>query len=203
MSDTTAPADFELTVTTTAGEKLREALAAEQKEDYAIRVVCRRFGKARFENALDFAAPGEGSSKDVTMELANGVKVWVDPDSARHLSGSTIDYVEGDRETGFKFENPREAEGWDNPIAERFQKLLDEEINPGVASHGGMIEFLDYNEGTAYVKMGGGCQGCGMASVTLRQGIETRVVEVIPEITSIVDTTDHAAGSNPYYAQGK
>ncbi len=80
------------------------------------------------------------------------------------------------------------------------QNLLNEEINPMVASHGGFIEVSDVKEDDLYVSMGGGCQGCGMASVTLRQGVEQLIRERLPAVRNIFDTTDHASGSNPYYS---
>lgn len=80
------------------------------------------------------------------------------------------------------------------------QTVLTNEINPGVASHGGFIELLDVQGSTVYIRMGGGCQGCGMASVTLKQGVEKAIRAQVPEVGEILDTTDHAAGNNPFYA---
>ena len=88
----------------------------------------------------------------------------------------------------------------EDKLREKAQKILDEQINPAVASHGGMISLVDVKGTTLYIQMGGGCQGCGAANVTLRQGVETALREQIPEITEILDITDHAAGENPYYA---
>jgi Fe-S cluster biogenesis protein NfuA len=83
------------------------------------------------------------------------------------------------------------------------QELLEKEINPAVASHGGFFTLIDVQENTVYVQLGGGCQGCGMVDVTLRQGVEQRMKEVLPEMVALVDTTDHASGNNPYYSPGK
>ncbi len=83
------------------------------------------------------------------------------------------------------------------------QDLLDKEINPAVASHGGFFSLIDVKDDTVYVQLGGGCQGCGMVDVTLRQGVEQRMKEVLPEMVALVDTTDHASGNNPYYSPGK
>jgi Fe-S cluster biogenesis protein NfuA len=83
------------------------------------------------------------------------------------------------------------------------ERILQEQINPAVASHGGAISLLDVHGNTVFIKMSGGCQGCGMASVTLREGIERTLREQIPEISDIVDVSDHAAGTNPYYAHAK
>lgn len=85
----------------------------------------------------------------------------------------------------------------------KVQELLDSAINPAVAGHGGYIELLDVKESTAYIRMAGGCQGCGMADVTLKAGIERMIFEEIPEITQVLDVTDHASGSNPYYSPSK
>jgi Fe/S biogenesis protein NfuA len=80
------------------------------------------------------------------------------------------------------------------------QRVIENRINPQIASHGGFVTLLDVKDDTAYVSMGGGCQGCGMADVTLKQGIETMILESVPQIRRVLDTTDHAAGTNPFYA---
>jgi Fe-S cluster biogenesis protein NfuA len=88
-------------------------------------------------------------------------------------------------------------------IKEKVQKLFDEEINPAVAMHGGNVELVDVKENIVYVRLGGGCQGCGMADVTLKQGIEHAVRKVVPEVGDVLDVTDHAGGRNPYYSPQK
>jgi Fe/S biogenesis protein NfuA len=85
----------------------------------------------------------------------------------------------------------------------RVQELIDMSINPAVAGHGGYVELLDVKDNTAYIAMGGGCQGCGAADITLKAGIERLIKEEIPEIAEVLDTTDHGAGTNPYYTPGK
>ncbi|MBI4380409.1 MAG: NifU family protein [candidate division NC10 bacterium] len=91
----------------------------------------------------------------------------------------------------------------DLDLKERVQHLLDTSINPGVAGHGGFVRLMDVQDNVVYLQMGGGCQGCGMADVTLKAGIETLIKEEIPEVTEVLDTTDHAAGRNPYYTPSK
>lgn len=88
----------------------------------------------------------------------------------------------------------------EDQIKVKVQHVLDTQINPGVAGHGGYVSLLDVKGKTVYIKMGGGCQGCGMASVTLKQGVERSIRQYVPEVTELLDTTDHAAGRNPYYA---
>jgi Fe/S biogenesis protein NfuA len=88
-------------------------------------------------------------------------------------------------------------------VRDRIQKILDEMINPAVASHGGFVEVLDVKENVAYLRLGGGCQGCGMVNVTLKQGIEATLKEEIPQLAGVIDQTDHAGGANPYYQPSK
>jgi Fe/S biogenesis protein NfuA len=85
----------------------------------------------------------------------------------------------------------------------RVQDLIDTMINPAVAGHGGFVELLDVKDNKVYLQMGGGCQGCGAADVTLKSGIERLIKEELPEIDEVLDATDHAAGTNPYYTPGK
>ncbi len=96
---------------------------------------------------------------------------------------------------------PGDLEG---PLAEQVQALLDSQINPAIASHGGGARLVSIDEdNVVYLELLGGCQGCGLASVTLKQGIERTLMEAIPEITGVMDATDHAHGQNPYYQQSK
>ncbi|MFQ5521608.1 MAG: NifU family protein [Candidatus Methylomirabilia bacterium] len=95
------------------------------------------------------------------------------------------------------------AEDKELELKEKMQKLFDDSINPAVGMHGGYVELLDVKDNTAFIRMAGGCQGCGMADVTLKQGIERLIFEEVPEITEVLDVTDHASGSNPYYTPGK
>jgi Fe-S cluster biogenesis protein NfuA len=81
--------------------------------------------------------------------------------------------------------------------------LLDREINPAVAQHGGWVELIDVRKNNVYLRLGGGCQGCGAADVTLKQGIERAIRDLAPSVGEILDTTDHASGRNPYYAPAK
>jgi len=83
------------------------------------------------------------------------------------------------------------------------QQLFDTEINPAVAQHGGHFTLLEVKENRVFVELGGGCQGCGMADVTLRQGVEQRLKEIMPEMAALIDVTDHAQGENPYYQPSK
>ena len=93
---------------------------------------------------------------------------------------------------------PPEAE-----IRKKIQQLLEREINPALGMHGGWVQLIDVKKNSVYLRLGGGCQGCGAADVTLKQGIERSIREMFPEVGEILDTTDHAAGRNPYYQPKK
>ncbi|HLG16489.1 MAG TPA: NifU family protein [Blastocatellia bacterium] len=108
----------------------------------------------------------------------------------RHFINPPPEIAEGDR-------LPSEA------VRERIQRILDTQINPGVAAHGGFVELIDVADDTIYIRMGGGCQGCGAADVTLKMGVERLIREEVPQVREILDTTDHAGGTNPYYAPSK
>ncbi len=88
----------------------------------------------------------------------------------------------------------------DDELRRRVQNVLDSVINPAVAAHGGVVNLLDVSNNTVYLEFGGGCQGCGMINVTLKYGVERAIRDEVPEVGEILDTTDHAAGRNPYYA---
>lgn len=89
------------------------------------------------------------------------------------------------------------------PLAEQIQTVLEQQVNPAIASHGGGAELVSVDGTIAYLKLMGGCQGCGMAQVTLRQGIERILLDAISELSAVVDVTDHASGSDPYYEAAK
>jgi Fe-S cluster biogenesis protein NfuA len=91
----------------------------------------------------------------------------------------------------------------DDALYERVADLFESQVNPMVARHGGRVELIDVQDAVVMVRMAGGCQGCGMADVTLRQGIEAMLQQHVPEVKGIVDITDHTAGSNPYFAAAK
>ncbi len=96
--------------------------------------------------------------------------------------------------------NPSDLPELKGELAEKVQSVLENQINPAIASHGGAATLIGVEGNDIYLRLGGGCQGCGMAQVTLTQGIEASLREAVPEIGNIIDATDHAAGDNPYFA---
>ena len=137
----------------------------------------------------------------------NGLTIVVPEDSHTQLVGATLDIPSNSAQGGLVIRNPNRP----NPlgdiehleltgdIPERVQQLLEQRINPALASHGGFATLIGVDGPKAYITMGGGCQGCAMSQATLTEGIQSAILEAIPEITEVIDSTDHASGSNPFY----
>lgn len=139
---------------------------------------------------------------DVEVD-GGGFAVFVDAESAERLVGAQVDFVQGVHESGFEITPRVEIPPVRKPtgaIAEKVQEVLDHQVNPSVASHGGQILLVDVKDTEIYMEMTGGCKGCAMSRMTLRQGVEKMLRQAIPEITAIHDVTDHASGENPYFA---
>lgn len=162
-----------------------------------VRVLAREGPRFRYELALE--DPRDRTDADLALD-ADGLTVVVDPTSAADLAGATIALDPAVTGGGLRVDNPNE--GWHDPVARAVQDVLDRQINPGVGSHGGMVSLVDVRDGTAFMRFGGGCQGCAAVDVTLRQGVETAIRASVPQIQAIVDVTDHTAGENPYYPHG-
>jgi len=190
-------------ITPVAKSKFLEGVAAEGREGQGLRVIVQHGGTARPEFALNFVAPGDAQDDDVIQDVG-GFKIYMDARSAPFLEGATVDYVDSLSESGFKVDAPQAGiPKPSGPVAEAVQKTLDEKVNPAVASHGGYVELVAVENDTAYLRFGGGCQGCGMINVTLKQGVEKILFEDVPAIRQVLDVTDHASGTNPYYQPAK
>jgi len=189
-----------LTVTEAAQQKVKSVMESQGRPDDGLRlsIVGRRMSS--FQYSLGLVEPGQASPEDVVVDIG-AFKIFVDPNSAENLEGVTIDYVEDIQGSGFKIDNPNPL--WTDPQHLAVQELFDARINPNLASHGGHVELLDIQDDTVFVRLGGGCQGCGMVDVTLRHGIEALIREEFPQYQRVVDTTDHAEGTNPYYQPAK
>ena len=187
-------------VTDVARDKILEMMASQGKGGLALRFGVKGRGQGAFLYQLAFADRAEQAADDTAVTVG-ALVVLISAASMDNLKGATIDFVEENGQSGFKIDNPNPL--WADPMALAVQKVIDEDINPAVASHGGVVTLLDVRDATAYIQLGGGCQGCGMADVTLKQGIEVRIREMVPSILGVVDTTDHAEGSNPYFRPSK
>jgi len=177
--------------------------------------VCRfTIDRPVHSGAAIFASPDEAKGNDLAERLFKipGIsKVELDGYNVAVTQTGSEDWRQLGKRIGsairtFLNPPPEVAEGDRLPPAEmrnRVQQVLDEMINPGVASHGGFVELLDVQDDTVFIRMGGGCQGCGAADMTLKMGIERLIRENVPQVREILDATDHASGNNPYYAQSK
>ncbi len=153
---------------------------------------------------LYFEAAADASGSDAVLH-SDLLTVVVPETSVEPLRGATLDVVDG----GLAVLNPNAPAGppgggdLSGEVAQRVMQVLETTINPSIASHGGAAELVAVEEGTAYLRLMGGCQGCGLAPVTLSQGIEVAIKEAVPEITAVMDVTDHAGGRNPYHQPAK
>lgn len=181
----------------------RKLLDQQEADDLALRISVLEPGSPRAACDLQFCPEGENASDDRRDEFDH-FSLFVAADSAKWLVDAVIDFEEenGTGQLTIKAPNIKgNAPGEEAGLDERIRWVLESEINPRLASHGGMVALETITEQTEVVlRFGGGCQGCGMADVTLKQGIETTLMEHFPEITAIKDATDHATGENPYYA---
>lgn len=191
-------------------EKAREMvltfIGQEEAQDYAVRVSVESPSPLDPRYSIALVEPDELDEEDRVFD-ADGFRVVVDEESAELLDGAHVDWIESLNETGFKVENPNlkpiGSEPLEGPLADRIKTVIEQKINPAVASHGGEIGLVEVREKVAYIRMSGGCQGCGMAKVTLKQGVERMLTEAVPEVEGIVDVTDHAAGTDPYFESAK
>ncbi len=187
--------------TPAAREKLREIFAEQGLPGRgAIRVAITGRVPGGFDYAMGLEQQGAETLDDTVLDEGD-FQVFVDPESLPQLHGATVDYADELMGGGFRMHNPNPV--WSDPTAASIQRLIDSTVNPALANHGGHVEMIDFQDNVVYVRLGGGCQGCGMVDVTLRQGIEQLIRRDFPQVVGIVDTTDHADGANPYYQPTK
>ncbi len=187
-------------ITNHAMERIRKRLQDSSLKGFRIVVKPISTKKARYGFA--FVSAEEDTSRDTVLDCGD-FDIYLDADAMLFLEGTTVDY-DNTSEERFQVSNPeREVSPLNGDEKEMMEQLLAEQINPMVASHGGFVELIDIKDGRIYLEFGGGCKGCGMVSATLKQGVEVLVKENIPGIEEILDVTDHANGTNPYYQSGK
>lgn len=168
------------------------------KERPAVRLVLRNAGTARAEYTIHFVDAAAPLSGELVHELGE-LRLHVASASAPFLAGALLDYVEGP-EGGFRLDAPRAAPPpLEGSVFDQVNRVIDERINPAVAVHGGEVTLVAVEGEAVYLRLGGGCQGCDMVSVTLKESIDTMIREAVPGIRRVLDVTDHAGGSNPYY----
>ena len=181
-----------LNFTDTATERILHFLEAQKGQG----VSALRLAGTRAEQKLWLVRPEDRQETDRVFDAGN-FQVFADPDSAGNFEGATVDFVQGLMQSGFRVYHP--SPSWDDPLAQNVQDILDTVINPGVASHGGVVELEGVKDGFAVIRFGGGCQGCAASTVTLKHGVERTLREQVPGLVGVRDATDHASGENPYF----
>jgi Fe/S biogenesis protein NfuA len=201
-----------LTVTPQARDVVLEARAEESDPERLglwVEVTGARPGSYTYD--IYFQAVADASVGDWVTET-DGLSVVVPETSVPSLLGARLDFSE-EGEGGLVILNPNTPSvpgttgartgDLSSEVAQRVLAVLDQEVNPQIAMHGGRADLVAVEDGVAYLRLSGGCQGCGLATVTLSQGIEVALKDSVPEINSVVDVTDHASGTNPFFEPAK
>jgi Fe/S biogenesis protein NfuA len=199
-------------VLTVASEALEQILAIRDTEEdpgaICLRVEIKGVKGTDFDYDLGWATIAELDAED-DLSVQGGLSVVVAAGSINDMRGATLDVPRSAGQGGFVIKNPNRPAPV-NPldgrsieltgdVPDKVTQLLEEVINPGLAQHGGFAALVGVDDTTVFLTMGGGCQGCAMSAATLRDGITTSILEAIPEVTEVIDVTDHNAGDNPFY----
>jgi Fe/S biogenesis protein NfuA len=205
-----------VSLTPEAHRVVREALDQEpEPASLALWLEVRGVQEGAFVYDLFFQATSDAAEED-EVHADGDVHVVVPAGSVDRLRGARLEWSE-DGDGGLVLVNPNTptpaesspgvppevlAAGITSPLALRVVGVLEQSVNPSIASHGGRADLLalDAAEGIAYLRLSGGCQGCAMSQMTLKQGIETTLLEEVPELTRVIDVTDHGGGENPFYS---
>lgn len=189
-------------ITEPAQEYLRDLLAKQDCEGIAIRVFVLDGGTPKAETCLAFCRPGEEQADDLIHEY-DGFRAYVEKQSEQYLEESVVDFQKDSMggQLTIKAPNsrmPRIHE--DSPLEDRVNYILYNQINPGLASHGGFVSLEALTEDNiAVLRFGGGCQGCGMVDATLKHGVEKALMEQLPQLSAVHDVTDHTMRENAYF----
>lgn len=190
-----------LTFTDAARDMLLAYMNQDDDGGLALRVTQRPGSPLNPHFELTLVSESDRADTDLAVD-GGGFTVLVAEDDKEALEGATVDFVQRVNESGFEVRpvNQKtalsESEG---ELADRVRSVLESQINPAVASHGGAILLADVKGSEIFIEMAGGCQGCAMSRMTLRQGVERMLAQAVPEVTAVHDVTDHASGENPFF----
>ncbi len=195
-----------ISVTERALAKILELRANEEgAESLCLRIAVTGVRGPEYAYDLAFEPLEDLSDTDLVIEQG-GLPVVVPADSADALRGATLDLPRNADQPGLVLRNPNRPDPLDGvdveltgDIAQKVSTLLDRVINPALDAHGGYAEFKGVDGDKVFISMGGGCQGCAVSAMTLRDGIERTIKARIPEVADVIDITDHTAGANPFY----
>ena len=195
-----------ITFTDRAREMVLSFLGDDEESSQALRIRVR-MEKGSPEFDLTLVDPEERTDEERVVDTGDFAVYLLESD-VEAIEGSTVDYVDRVNASGFEVRaatasSPESKAKPDNgepsgEIAERVRDVLDSQVNPAIASHGGLISLVNVEDTEIYVEMSGGCQGCALSAATLRQGVERMLREAVPELTEVHDVTDHSSGENPY-----
>lgn len=191
-----------ITITEAAQSYLLDLLKKQNTTGIGIRIFISQPGTPYAETCIAYCKPGEEQPNDIAFALPE-FTAWIDAVSESFLEDAVVDYAP-DRMGGqltIKAPNAKVPMiNEDSPLSDRINYYLQTEVNPGLASHGGQVSLVDVvDDNIAILRFGGGCQGCGMVDVTLKDGVEKTLKERIPELTAVQDVTDHSNRENAYY----
>lgn len=191
----------ELKLTPEASEKLHQVISARGDSVVGLRLQIVGRAQGQFHHVLSMVENLSLVESDVPVEV-DDITFYLEARNVDYLDGVEIHFIDkGPGQSGLEFANPNPL--WLDDREAAIQEIFDNEINPAIAAHGGIVHLLGVRETTAYVQLGGGCQGCGMADVTLKQGIEATILDRVEGVDRVMDETDHDAGQNPYYRPSK
>lgn len=182
---------------------LQELLGKQEQSGTSIRVFVAQPGTPQAETCIAYCRPGEEQDGDISVEY-DGFRAWFEGRSESYLVDAVVDYQEDQMggQLTIKAPNARVPNvSDDSPLEDRINYVLYNEINPGLAAHGGMVTLVELTEANeAVLQFGGGCQGCAAVDVTLKHSVESTLLERLPELTAVKDTTDHTFNENAYYS---
>ena len=179
-----------------AQDHIKKFLNASSEKIQGVSIIIETKTERKANYSIQFIELSDTPAENISIDFEN-IPVLVSKEVIPYLEGTEVDLNDkGELEAFNPSMSITEISG---SVEEQIQHVLDEEVNPMVASHGGVVSLLEVKDHNAYLEFGGGCQGCGMIDVTLKQGVEVMIKAQIPEIEAIYDVTDHAGGTNPYY----
>lgn len=188
-------------ISDSAQAHFRRLIERESLPGLGVRLTAVDAGTPRADVRLEFAEPADLTGDEWAIDC-EGFTLWLESASVNYLDNATIDYETRGTSGQLQIRAPRikgEVPGEGASIVERVRYLIEHEINPQLAQHRGHVDLESVDaDGVVYLRFGGGCHGCGMADVTLKQGIETTLIEKVPGVTAVRDATDHATGDAPY-----
>ena len=190
-------------ISASAQTYLQGLLSKQDDDDVSIRIFVAQPGTPQAETCIAYCRPGEEQDGDIAVEYA-GFRAWFEGRSEAYLEDAQVDYQEDQMggQLTIKAPNARVPKvGPDEPIEDRINYVLYNEINPGLAAHGGNVSLVEVTPETkAVLQFGGGCQGCSAVDITLKSSVETTLLEQVPELTGVIDHTDHTVTENAYYS---